>query len=122
MLLIAGGSGIGPIRALAEDLAGHGADVVLLFRASSWDDVVLYAELEQLVAGGTLAVCYLVGRRLELGRDPLAPAALRALLPDVADREVYVCGPDGMTRTVLRSLRILGVRARQLHTEQFSLR
>ncbi len=130
VLLIAGGSGIGPVRALAEDLTAHpmstgalrhGGDVTVLYRASTAGDLALADELDRLAGAGRLTVHYLVGRRAELGSDPLAPQTLKALVPDAAERDVYVCGPVGMTATVRRSLRRLGVPARQVHVEEFSL-
>ncbi len=121
VLLISGGSGIAPIRALAEDLLRAGTDVVLLHRASTWRDVPLRAELDAMAAHG-LVVHYLIGRRAELRGDPLSAHPLRRVVPDVTRRSVYVCGPPGMTATVLASLRRLGVPAQHIHTEEFSLR
>ncbi len=131
VLLIAGGSGIGPVRALAEDLTNQptpagrlrrrGA-VTVLYRASAATDLALAAELDSLADAGLLTVHYLVGRRTELGGDPLAPAALAALVPDVTDRDIFICGPAGMNATVQRSLRRLRVPRRQVHVEEFSLR
>lgn len=130
VLLVAGGSGIGPVRALAEELTGRAAagahrragdDVVVLYRASSADDLALAGELDDLAAAGRLQVRYLVGRRRDLGVDPLAPAELARVVPDAATREVYVCGPDGMTATVRRSAAALGVPRRHVHVEGFRL-
>jgi predicted ferric reductase len=39
-LLIAGGIGITPLRALLEELPGGKGAVTLLYRASSWEDVI----------------------------------------------------------------------------------
>jgi predicted ferric reductase len=121
VLLVSGGSGIAPIRALAEQLLRDGANVVLVHRASTWRDVALRHELDAMARDG-LVVHYLIGRRTELRHDPLGPGPLSRLVPDVRWRSVYVCGPDGMTATVLASLRRLGVRDRHIHTEEFSLR
>lgn len=121
VLLIAGGSGIGPVRALAGELLGEGGDIAVLYRASTWDDVALRGELDRLAEHG-LRVRYIVGRRAELGHDPLDRRGLRRLVPDVAHRDVYVCGPEGMTTTVCAALRSLGVPRQQIHTEEFSLR
>ena len=120
-LLIAGGSGIGPIRALAEQLLREGDDVVLLYRASTWADVALRAEIDAMAEDG-LRVRYLVGRRSELRADPLGPRPLRHWVPDLAARDVFICGPSGMTETVLASLRRLGVARHHIHSEEFSLR
>lgn len=121
VLLIAGGSGIGPIRALAERLLAQGGDIVLLYRASDWDDVALRGEFDRLADHG-LRVRYLVGRRAELGHDPLDRRSLRRLVPDIAHRDSYVCGPTGMTDAVCATLRALGVARHHIHTEEFSLR
>ena len=69
-----------------------------------------------------------IARRLHLlagrtgeGAPPFDPENLRALVPDVAERDVYVCGPPAMTTAVLTSLRALKVPPRQVHAERFGL-
>jgi len=125
LLLIAGGSGIGPVRALAEELVRRGTrhhlDAVLLYRAGHARDLALRDELDHLAREAGLRVVYLVGHRSELGSDPLSAAALQGLVPDVRSRDVYVCGPAGMTHNVLRALRELRVPVRQLHSEDFEM-
>jgi predicted ferric reductase len=126
VLLIAGGAGIGPIRALAEAFANRprsrAGEVVVVYRASRPADLALAGELEQFAARRRLTVRFLVGRRQDLGYDPLAPELLTQLVPDLHRREVYVCGPAGMTEAVVAGLRRAGVHRSQLHTEEFTLR
>ncbi|MEU2913801.1 hypothetical protein ACWCQ0_28850 [Streptomyces massasporeus] len=43
------------------------------------------------------------------------------LVPDITQRDVYVCGPPAMTQAVLSGLRELRVRARRVHAEKFGL-
>ncbi|WP_112265630.1 ferredoxin reductase family protein [Lentzea terrae] len=117
-LLIAGGVGITPIRAmLEEETVG---DVVVLYRVRSESDAVLADEVRTLVeeCGGQLHL--LTGRTAE-GASPFEPERLRALVPDVTERDVYVCGPGGMTAAVLKTLRSLKVPDRQVHSERFGL-
>lgn len=130
ILLIAGGSGIAPIRALAEEFsvgptAGgsprRGAEIRVLYRASSASDLALARELDELVRVGRADVRYLVGRRAELGFDPLGADALARLVPDITSRDIFVCGPAGMVSTVKQSLRLLGVLRGQQHIEAFEL-
>ncbi len=66
-LLIAGGSGIGPIVALARELCRRGRDVVLIQRASAEHQLPLREE----IAGLELTFLPVVGRREQLGHDPL---------------------------------------------------
>jgi ferredoxin-NADP reductase len=119
-LLVAGGVGITPIRALLEESAG---DTVVLYRVPAEADAVLLGELRELAAARGARVHVLAGRTGAGSppNAPFAPEALRALVPDIAGRDVYVCGPPAMTAAVLRSLRVLGVRGRQVHAERFSL-
>jgi ferredoxin-NADP reductase len=90
-LLIAGGVGITPVRAMLEEQAT--GDVVVLYRVRSEADAVLLNEVRHLVAqqGGRLHL--LTGRTGEQGVPPFGPAALQQLVPDITDRDVYVCGP-----------------------------
>ena len=97
--LIAGGVGITPIRALLESLDG---DVVVVHRG----EPVLRDELDALAAERGFAVRY-------AGREPLLE-----LVPDVAEREAYVCGPPEMVDATVASLREAGVR--RIVTERFA--
>ena len=56
-----------------------------------------------------------------MARDLLSPAHLEELVPDIADRDVYVCGPPGLVDRIVPSLREVAVPARQLHVERFAL-
>ncbi|WUO35158.1 ferric reductase-like transmembrane domain-containing protein [Streptomyces sp. NBC_00286] len=117
-LLIAGGVGITPVRALLEEEPA--GDIVVLYRVRSEDDAVLIDEVRTLVAarGGRLHL--LTGRTGETS-PPFEPDNLLALVPDLAERDVYVCGPPAMTSTVLSSLRRLKVPQQQVHAERFGL-
>jgi ferredoxin-NADP reductase len=118
VLLIAGGVGITPIRALLEEESG--GDVVVLYRVRSEKDAVLVEEVRALIAesGGQL---HLLTGRSKQTSPPFEPDSLLARVPDVAERDVYVCGPPAMTSTVLGALRRLKVPDRQIHAERFGL-
>ncbi|MDX3567810.1 ferredoxin reductase family protein [Streptomyces sp. ID05-47C] len=117
-LLIAGGVGITPVRALLqEESAG---DIVVLYRVRSEDEAVLIDEVRTLVAGLGGRLHLLTGRSGE-GSPPFEPQSLRALVPDITERDVYVCGPPAMTSAVLGALRGLEVPQIQVHAERFGL-
>jgi predicted ferric reductase len=119
VLLLAGGIGITPLRALFESLPGRKGDLSLVYRASTDDHVVLRGELDEIAARRGASVHYLVGPR---GTDAdLDANRLRELCRDVNDRDVYVCGPPGFTTHVRAILDQLEVPPARIHTEEFAL-
>ena len=121
VLLVAGGIGVTPLRALLEELPGGAGDIALLYRARRWSDVVFRDELDALAGLRGTTVRYLVGRAgHEVPTDPLSAAWLRRYVPDVLERDVYVCGPVAMMAAVTASLKSLGVPASQVHQESFT--
>ena len=119
VLLIGGGIGITPLRALFETLPAGPGDLTLLYRASEPTDVVFREELEQLARRRQARLHFLVGRRAELGYDPLSARALASNVADLKRHEVYLCGPAGMAEAARRALRRAGVPGRQIHHESF---
>ncbi len=117
--MIAGGIGITPIRALVDVLDG---DVVVLYRTVDEAGIVFRDELDRIAAERGIRVEYVVGdHATEEGRDLLSPAHLKQLVPDLADRDVYVCGPPAMTDAIVANVRAAGVPRRFVHAERFSL-
>ncbi len=94
---------------------------MLIYRASRPEDLVLYRELEAIAHQRGLGLFARVGPRGRPHEDPLRAAELRAIVPDLAEREVYLCGPAGMTQTVGAHLRTAGVPRRRIHIEAFEL-
>ena len=95
-VLIAGGVGVTPIRALLEDLEGH---AVVIYRVASDRDAVLYDELRDLALAKGAELHLVTGPPVP---DKLAPRELARLVPDIADRDVFLCGPPPMMNAVLR--------------------
>jgi ferredoxin-NADP reductase len=120
VLLIAGGIGITPLRALFETLPARPGDLTLIYRASDDSELIFRRELEHLARQRRARLWLLTGSRIDLGGDPLTPAALAAHVPGLTRHDVYLCGPDGMTADVARSLRAAGVPRRQIHHESFT--
>jgi predicted ferric reductase len=119
-LLIAGGVGVTPVRSLLEDLDGP---VTVLYRVQSMADAVLLAEMQALAEMRGARIVVLPGRT-GAGHPPnipFEPANLLGLVPDIRERDVFVCGPVPMTDAVLKSLRELKVPRSQIHAERFRL-
>jgi ferredoxin-NADP reductase len=120
VLLIGAGVGITPLRALFESLPGSGPDVQLVFRARSEADLVFRAELDRIALARGSPVHYVVGPS-SVHPEHLGPDHLIALVPDVRQRDVFVCGPAALQDQTVIALRTLGVRRGQIHTENFEL-
>ncbi len=121
VLMIAGGVGIAPLRAILERLSQDQRPVVAV-RVRHESELPHRDELERLCAqrGGRLHV--LAGPRSWFaGGDPFGPDALRAAVPDLAGRSVYVCGPPAMQSAAARSLRAAGVSNSHVHYERFGV-
>ncbi|RZU76101.1 putative ferric reductase [Micromonospora kangleipakensis] len=123
--MIASGIGITPLRTLLEELPYAPGEATLLYRARSAEDLVFRQELERLAADRGVRVEYLLGPRgrenswLPAGFDDDAKA-LRELVPDIAQHDVFVCGPDEWMQTVVRAARQVGVPAEHIHLERFT--
>ena len=118
-VLIAGGIGITPIRALMEDMSG---DVVVIYRVVQDEDVIFRDELEELARERGITLLFVVGdHATEDGARLLSPAHLEELVPDIAERQVYVCGPPAMTEVLERNVRRASVPPRFIHVEKFAL-
>ena len=116
-LLIAGGSGIAPIRALLEDLP---RGTVVIYRASSPDDLIFRDELDWLAEARDSEVFYVIGGRDDPGpRTAMTPRGLRSIVPDVSRRDVYLCGPEGLVSASVALLKRLHVPKRQIHLDPF---
>ncbi|WP_232679723.1 ferric reductase-like transmembrane domain-containing protein [Nocardioides sp. R-C-SC26] len=128
VLLIGAGAGLAPIRALAEGLAYAPGDATLIERYTSvplfreeLDDLARDRGLHVLRSRGSRR-----GRASWLGAE-LAPHhrhradhhVLAEWVPDLADRDVYVCGPPAWADLVGGDLRRLGLPDGQLHVETF---
>ncbi len=119
--LIAGGIGITPIRALVEDMP-PGLDIALIYRVVRAEDLVFSHELDALARERGVALAYVVGGHTGAeGAYRLSPDHLRELVPDIAEREVYVCGPPAMMRVAEANLRRAGVPRAAIHSERFAL-
>ena len=121
---IGAGVGITPLRALAEELDCAPGDAVLLYRFSGRP---LFAdELSVLVRERGLEVVWLPGRRRGpdswLGEgvgDVDDRTALTSWVPDIAERDVYVCGPESWAEDVRRTTSAAGLPADRFHVERF---
>jgi ferredoxin-NADP reductase len=127
-LLLSGGSGITPTLSTVRTLTdlGERRDVVVVHSARTPADLVCRAELEALAAADTGLRVHWVCEEAPDGHAPgpvgrLDAGMLSRLVPDLATREVFSCGPAGYLESVRALLADLGVPAARCHEESFVL-
>ena len=118
--LIAGGIGITPLRALLQSLPRSRGDVTLLYRVARESDIAFRQELDRIASKRGIVVRILVGEDIGDDRtDQLGVPALRHHIPDIAERDVFVCGPPAMLAAIRRRLSALRVPHANIHFERF---
>lgn len=125
LAFIGAGVGITPLRALAEGSVFAPGDAIYIERCSATP--LFPTEVDRLAAARGMQVLRLQGPRRAAGSwlpatvgtaDDLT--ALRYWIPDVAERDVYLCGPEPWLDLVTQSLRAAGVPDDHLHLETFA--
>jgi predicted ferric reductase len=119
--LIAGGIGITPLRALVEALPAGPGDITLVYRAAYKRDIAFGKELRAIAEHRGIELHAVIGPDIgDDHTDRLGVPALQTLLPDIAERDVYVCGPPAMVDAVRRRLHTLRVPRDHIHFERFA--
>ncbi len=121
LLLVGGGSGMTPIIAIVRDLHARGelrmssgaARVVVVHAARTDADAIFAADLAAIESRAP-GLYVLAHRDEQDGR--LDAAALQRLVPDLARREVFVCGPAGLMDMVIDVATAAGA---PVHHERF---
>ena len=118
IVLIGGGVGITPVRALMEEFRGS-VQLDVIVRASSPKDLVLHEEMDYLASQseGSIRVHYLIGSRKI---HPMDAKSLQALVPRFADSDIYICGPAPLVTAVREAAEDLGVSKNRFHDEAFA--
>jgi len=65
-------------------------------------------------------VHYLLGPPKRGNRDHLSAYRLQKVVPDIRERDVFLCGPEPMMAAAREGLRAAGVPRRHIHNESFS--
>jgi ferredoxin-NADP reductase len=149
MLLMAAGIGITPMRALLEDAPYAPGEATLIYRYGEDEHAVFADELRAIAAHRGVELILLPGpRRADTswqaagcaprrhpGRGPRPPGpagrrtpahldddaqVLKNLVPDIAHRDVYVCGPPAWITAVRKAARGAGAHRDSVHTEEFA--
>jgi ferredoxin-NADP reductase len=120
LLLVAGGSGVVPLRAMLRHHRATASDIParLLYSARTRADLIYRSELEAYETIFTLTREQpegWIGRTGRIDHDLLAKAAW----PPAEHPLIYICGPTGFVEAVADSLVALGHDTSRIRTERF---
>ena len=115
VVLIGGGVGIAPIRAILEEFSPD-IEIDLIYRVVTEQELILKNEIDSLISGKKAKVHYLVGDPLKFS---MSSEELLKLVPHMAEADVYLCGPPGLARIVRHSVEAIGVPSNKFHHEVF---
>ena len=127
-LFLSAGSGITPLMSMTRTLHGCGspADIAFVHSARTPEDIIFRDELAHLDACSPTVRVTLVCEE-DAGHDwpglrgRLTLEALLGAVPDVAEREVFTCGPPGYREAVRTLLAEAGVEPARCHEESYDL-
>lgn len=112
-VLVAGGIGITPFLSNIRHLLNQGKKVSLLYAVRSVEDIVFRDELQRLEAMGLRINCFIDDHNQRITEDIVKKVAS-------PNATVYICGPDGMSRALVKQFKRHGVPERQIITERFA--
>ena len=126
LLLVAGGSGVVPLRAILRhwSTVGSAVAVCLLYSARSWDDLIYRDELSALAEDHGVGVHFALtrewpddwqGHRGRVDRQLLETVAW----PPAERPPVYICGPSAFVESIASTLVDLGHDPGRVRTERF---
>jgi ferredoxin-NADP reductase len=127
LLLVAGGSGIVPLMAMARhrDRAARAIPARLLFSSRGPDEIIYRDELESLSANADgFQVSHTLTRQQPPGWSGYArridePMLAEVIEPLGASARAYACGPTALVETVANGLVRLGLPPDRIRTERF---
>lgn len=129
MVMLAAGVGITPFRALLEDSDYASGEATLIYRYTEDEHAIFLGELATLSYRRGIELILLPGRRRDDGSwlpsDPLHIGEsdvqrLLRLVPDIAHRDVFACGPIPWLKSVRLAARKAGVKTRDFHHEDYA--
>jgi predicted ferric reductase len=119
-VLVAAGIGITPIRAMLDAVEPGAGPVDVIVRCSSEDEAPLLDEVRGLAAERGAKLHVIAGSRGAGWSSAASPASLVSIVPDVPERDVFVCGPRAWALAVEADALAAGVPKRNVHREEFS--
>jgi len=125
MAVMAAGIGVTPVRALLENPLLQRGEVTILLRAGSSDETYLWDEIREIAAVRGFTLYTMVGHRAVTGpswmtaEDAERGVELDSVFPELADSDLYICGPTTWLDAVVDDAHTHGIPDHRIHAERF---
>jgi predicted ferric reductase len=123
ILFIAGGIGITPVRALIEEMAKEGKNVVLFYSNKTKAEIVFKNEIDMLSKKFRFPVHYFLSQEKAddyyYGR--ITAESITARIKNIKEYDIFICGPGKMTDSMRKALILINIPQEQIHFEKFTL-
>jgi ferredoxin-NADP reductase len=127
LLLVAGGSGVVPLMAMARHRARAGMSIParLLFSSRNLEEIIYRGELDRLAAAGDgFEIIHTLTRRQPDGWTGYSRRIDEAMLADAleplgGETRAYACGPTALVEVAANALVRLGLPPDRIRTERF---
>ena len=127
VVLIASGIGIPPIRTLAESMAARPGDITVIYRVRNEADASLLSEIQEICRRREFPLHVIAGPRASKnswlnddGSNTPDVARLTVMAPHVSEADVYICGPEAWTHSVIKTVRKAGTPVDNIHSEEYA--
>jgi len=132
LLMLSAGSGITPLMSMLRYLAqtGNRSDIIFLHYAQSDDDIIFHNELKDLSAVKENITTHFSVEHLKNAQTTnsnndfyqgrITKKQLSTIVPDLHEREIYLCGPQPFMKATVKILDQLKFKPSQLHLENFT--
>ncbi len=114
-LFVVAGSGVTPVMGMLRSRIDDLDDVVVVHGAATTDDAIFAGELRALATAGRIRLV----ERFSDREGRLDVADLLELVPDLADRDVWACGPPGLLDALQAYWDVAGL-GHRFHAERFT--
>jgi len=126
VVMVGAGIGITPLRALLETTPFAPGQATVLLRGHTEEELYLSDEVLEICRHRGVRLFHLTGARARWDFRSWLPEAevhsgysLADYAPDLAESDVYICGPSRWAANVAADARAAGVRPEQIHYERF---
>lgn len=125
LAIIAAGIGVTPVRALLEQASFEPGEATVLLRASTPEETYHWDEIRAIAAAKGAACYSMIGHRSASTASWMSAAdvdrgvTLATAFPDLADSDIFLCGPTPWLDLVEAAVKATGIRPHQIHAERF---